>query len=143
MMRFAILVAGGLAASLVGLGRPAAAEDVRAAVEAGNAAFVKAFLAGDARAVSELYTQNARVVAPGSPVALGRPEIEAFWRGVIESGVKDVGLTTEHVEASGDLAVEDGSVRLVAKDGTVTTQRYVVVWKRVDGRWRMHRDIWN
>jgi uncharacterized protein (TIGR02246 family) len=142
MTRFAILVAC-LATGLVGLGQPAAAEDVRAAVEAGNRAFVTAFLAGDARAVSELYTEKARVVAPGSPVALGRPEIEALWRGVIESGVKDVALSTGGVEAAGDLAVEDGTVRLVAADGTVTVQRYVVVWKRGDGRWRLHRDIWN
>jgi len=143
MTRFAILVACGLATGLGGSVKPAAAEDVRAAVEAGNRAFVAAFLAGDARAVSTLYTQNARVVAPGSPLAIGRPEIEAFWRGVIESGVKDVALATEHVESSGDLAVEDGTVRLVAKDGTVNVDRYVVVWKQVDGRWKLHRDVWN
>jgi uncharacterized protein (TIGR02246 family) len=123
--------------------RPAAADDVRAAVEAGNRAFVTAFLAGDARAVAELYTDDARVVAPGSPPAGGRAEIEAFWRGVIASGVKDVALTTASVEASGGLAVEDGTVRLVAADGTVNEDRYVVVWKRLDGRWRLHRDIWN
>ena len=142
MLRRPTLAGYGLAI-LVLLARPAAAEDVRAAVEAGNGAFVASFLKGDARAVAELYTENRRVVAPGSPVAIGRPEIEVFWRGVIESGVKDVALATEHVESAGELAVEDGTVRLVAKDGTVTAQRYVVVWKRVDGRWQLHRDIWN
>jgi uncharacterized protein (TIGR02246 family) len=130
-------------AVLLALARPAAADDVRAAVEAGNRAFVEAFLAGDARAVAELYTEDARVVAPGSPPAVGRAEIEAFWRGVIASGVKDVALSTAHVEASGGLAVEDGTVRLVAADGAVNESRYVVVWKRVDGGWRLHRDIWN
>jgi uncharacterized protein (TIGR02246 family) len=132
-----------LATTLVVQVQPAAADDVRAAVEAGNRAFVAAFLAGDARAVAELYTERARVVAPGSPVANGRPEIEAFWRGVIASGVKDVALSTESVEAAGDLAVEDGTVRLVGADGAVTEDRYVVVWKRAEGRWRLHRDIWN
>jgi hypothetical protein len=43
----------------------------------------------------------------------------------------------------GLLAVEDGAVRLVAADGTASESRYVVVWKGVDGRWRLHRDIWN
>ena len=142
MLRHRKLAGFGLAI-LVFVARPAAAEDVRAAVEAGNRAFVELFLKGDARGVAGLYTENARVVAPGSPVAIGRPEIELFWRGVIESEVKDVALSTEHVEPSGELAVEDGTVRLVAKDGTVTVQRYVVVWKRVDGQWKLHRDIWN
>jgi ketosteroid isomerase-like protein len=31
---------------------------------------------------------------------------------------------------------------LVAKD-TTSQGRYVVVWKRVDGRWLLHRDTWN
>jgi uncharacterized protein (TIGR02246 family) len=143
MTRSALLGWSLAAGLLVFQVRPAAADDVRAAVEAGNRAFVTAFLAGDARAVSELYTEGARVVAPESPVANGRSEIEALWRGVIASGVKDVVLSTGSVEAIGDLAIEDGTVRLVAADGTVSVSRYVVVWKRVDGRWKMHRDIWN
>ena len=120
-----------------------AAEDVRAAVEAGNAAFVAAFLRGDAAAVAGLYTEDAKLIPPGGEVAAGRPAIEAFWKATIASGVKDVALTTLDVEASGDLAAEVGSVRLVGADGKVSEQRYVVVWKRVAGVWKLHRDIWN
>jgi ketosteroid isomerase-like protein len=47
------------------------------------------------------------------------------------------------VESSGDLAYETGTVRLVARDGKQTEGRYVVVWKRDGGRWKLHRDIWN
>jgi uncharacterized protein (TIGR02246 family) len=121
----------------------ARAEDVRAAVEAGNRAFVVAFLRGDAPAVAGLYTDDAQVIAPGAPVAAGRAAVEAFWKGTIESGVKDVQLTTLGVEADGDLAFETGRVRLVAADGKASEARYVVVWKRVGGAWKLHRDIWN
>ena len=34
-------------------------------------------------------------------------------------------------------------MRLVAKDGSQSQARYVVVWKRVGGRWLLYRDIWN
>jgi len=121
----------------------ACAEDVRAAVEAGNRAFVVAFLRGDAPAIAGLYTDDAQVIAPGAPVAAGRAAVEAFWKSTIESGVKDVQLTTQGVEAHGDLACETGTVRLVAADGKVSEARYVVVWKRVGGAWKLHRDIWN
>jgi len=141
MVRCVILVAWILGAALL-LPQRAAADDVRAAVEAGNRAFVAAFLAGDARAVAELNTENARVVAPGSPVASGRSEIEAFWRGGHREWREGRGATG-HVESAGDRAVEDGTVRLVTVDGAVTEDRYVVVRKRVDGRWKLHRDIWN
>jgi uncharacterized protein (TIGR02246 family) len=122
---------------------PSEADEVRDAVEAGNRAFIAAFLKGDADAVAQLYTENAQVFAPGAPVARGRAAIAAAWRRTIESGVADLSLQTAEVESDGDLACETGIVRLVSRDGTKTEGRYVVVWKREGGRWMLHRDIWN
>ena len=119
------------------------AEDVRAAVESGNRAFVAAMLKGDAKAVAALYTEDAKVIAPGSEIASGRAAIAAFWQKAIDAGVKDVTLSTGTVEAAGGLAYEDGVVKIVSRDDKVTTARYVVVWKRRAGGWQLHRDIWN
>jgi uncharacterized protein (TIGR02246 family) len=121
----------------------ARADDVRAAIDAGNRDFVAAFLRGDAKAVAALYAEDAQVIPPGGAVASGRAAIAAHWQAAIESGVKDLKLATESVESDGDLACETGRVTLVAREGQATTQRYVVVWKREDGRWRLYRDIWN
>jgi uncharacterized protein (TIGR02246 family) len=131
-------------ALVLALGSNARADDpVREAIEAGNRTFIAAFERGDAQALATLYTTDAQVIGPGAPVASGHPAIAAFWKGVIDSGIQDVALTTADVVAAGDLAAETGTVRLVAKDGAVTEDRYVVVWKRRDGAWRMFRDIWN
>lgn len=122
---------------------PGHADEVRKAVEAGNRNFIAAFLRGDANAVAQLYTGNAQVIAPGAPVARGRSAIAAAWQKTIDSGVKDLSLQTAEVESAGDLACETGNVRLVSRDGSVIQGRYVVVWKREAGQWRLHRDIWN
>jgi uncharacterized protein (TIGR02246 family) len=114
----------------------------RDAVDAANATFVKLFRAGDARGVSELYTEDAQVVAPGAEVARGRAAIAAYWAGGMKT-TRGVRLETAHVESSGDLAFEDGVVHLEGSDGTKSSARYVVVWKRSGGRWLMHRDVWN
>jgi uncharacterized protein (TIGR02246 family) len=137
------LLVVGLAMASVLYGRPARSDDVRAAVEAGNRAFIAAFLRGDAQAVANLYTENAQVIAPGAPVARGRSAIAAAWEKSIKSGVKDLRLGTADVESAGDLAYETGVVRLVGRDGAFTEGRYVVVWKRTNGQWKLHRDIWN
>jgi len=121
----------------------ARAGEAREAVDAGNRAFIAAFLRGDAKAVAALYTEDAQVIPPGGEVASGRAAVTAYWQAAIDGGVKDVKLATEDVESDGDLACETGRVTLVAKDGKATTARYVVVWKREGGRWRLHRDIWN
>jgi uncharacterized protein (TIGR02246 family) len=122
---------------------PAWAEDTRQAVEAGNRSLIAAVLRGDASAVADHYTENAQILAPGAPVATGRAAITEFWQGAIAAGIKDMTLETAEVESDGSLAYETGALGLVSNDGVETIARYVVVWKRVDGKWLLHRDTWN
>jgi len=143
MTRSTRFLAAWLAAVCMLFSHSAYADSVREAVEYGNRAFIAAFLRGDARAVAELYTEDAQVIAPDAPIASGRSAIAAAWQATINTGVKDLTLQTAQVESSGDLACETGIVRLVAKDGKVTEGRYVVVWKREGREWKLHRDVWN
>jgi uncharacterized protein (TIGR02246 family) len=115
---------------------------VREAVDAGNYFFRKAFDARDAQAIAELYTDDARVIAPGAEPAAGRAAIADFWAGVLRD-TKTVRLETLSVESDGNLAFEEGVVQLTANDGSASAARYLVVWKRVGRRWHLHRDIWN
>jgi ketosteroid isomerase-like protein len=78
----------------------------------------------------------------------GRPAIQAFWKGVYDSGVKGAMLKVMDVKSSGDLASEVGAalLRVQAANQPEVTQsvKYVVVWKRQkDGTWKLYRDIWN
>lgn len=118
-------------------------EDPTPAIEANNKLFVEHFLAGDEKAVAALYSEEAKIIAPASPIVSGRGEIAKFWRGFMDTGAKDITLKTLHASASGDFAYEDGAATVVGKDGSPSGVRYVVVWKRVDGKWYLHRDIWN
>jgi ketosteroid isomerase-like protein len=115
---------------------------VREAVDAGNYFFMKHFEARDAQAIADLYTEDARVIAPGAAPAEGRAAIAAFWAAAME-GTKSARLETLSVESAGELAFEEGVVLLTANDGRQSAERYVVVWKRVGRRWHLHRDIWN
>ena len=62
----------------------------------------------------------------------------------MDAGIKSIELKTTEVEGLGDTAVEVGSFTLFAKTGaTIDQGKYLVLWKRVDGAWRLHRDCWN
>jgi uncharacterized protein (TIGR02246 family) len=117
--------------------------DVREEIEAANVTFVALYAAKDWKAVAALYTPDARVMGPGAETAQGREAIEAFWKGAIESGLGLISLDTQEVETAGDLAAEVGVLHLRNPDGSEITSRYVVVWKRVKGVWKLHLDIWN
>ena len=58
------------------------------------------------------------------------------------SAASDAGYSDD-VDASGETAVEVGRYRLTAGDAEADHGKYIVVWKNVDGRWKLHRDIWN
>jgi len=143
MSRFAILVRSAL---LIAIGLAAAtarADDARSGIDAGNAALRAAVLAGDAQKVADLYASNAEIIPAGAPIASSPAAILDFWKGFIAAAPRDLVLETRSVETAGGIAVEDGTLKITAKDGAVSTSRYVVVWKKEAGGWKLFRDIWN
>jgi uncharacterized protein (TIGR02246 family) len=138
----------GLIGAAIALSLPAAFAadpgDPRKEIEAANAEFGAAFGRGDARAVAALYTGGGQLYPPNEGVVSGRAAIERFWKAAIDAGVKGVELKTAEVEGLGDSAVETGTYTLSGKDGTTLDRgKYLVLWKRSGGAWRIHRDCWN
>ncbi len=119
-------------------------EDPLKAIEEATAAFAAAYAKGDAKAIAEMYTENARVLPPNAKVVENRKAIEEFWKGAMDAGIKAIELKTVEVESFGDTIVEQGTATLFGKDEVVVDKiKYLVVWKRVGGKWRLHRDCWN
>lgn len=123
-------------------GEAAGADGARAAIEAANEELSAALAADDAQAIAELYTEDAWLMPPGTEILKGREAIRGFWRQAIEGGLEELSLETLSVERAGNLAAETGRARMVQSGGGGRSH-YVVVWKQVDGAWKLHRDIWN
>ena len=128
---------------LLGVGvAPAVAEDVRAAIEAANAQLVSALSRGDAAGIAAMYSANAQMFPANSDIVSGQA-IQQFWQGAVDAGIKNLTLTTLEAEAHGNVAYEVGTYMLPGEAGKmIDVGKYVVVWKRVGGQWKLHRDIW-
>ena len=137
------IVAGAIvAASSVSVGH--AADDATAAIEKANKAFMAAVQRGDTTALSNMYTANAKALPPNSGAVSGRADIGALWGSAFASGVGALELKSTEVETHGDTAIEVGTVQILDKGGaSIGRGKYVVVWKRENGAWKLHRDIWN
>jgi len=124
-----------------------AQQSTRTAIEANSKQFTEAFNKGDAAAVANMYTMDARVLPPNGEMVEGRPNIQKFWQGAMSAGVKMVSLETMHVETQGNVAVEIGRYITTSPGagGTTTTDKgkYVVVWKREGKSWKLAVDIFN
>ncbi|UCC75227.1 MAG: SgcJ/EcaC family oxidoreductase [Gemmatimonadota bacterium] len=140
-MAAALVAAGIVAACATGQPPP---QDVTADIAAANDAFMAAFAAGDGAGLADLYTEDARLLPPGSDPVDGRPAIATFWQSVIDSGVAEARLMIDEVENFGDAAYEVSHYAMYDADGNVLGEgKYIVIWKRTDTGWKLHRDIWN
>ncbi len=131
--------------SLIGPGLDASRRtDPREGIGAANAEFAAAYRCGDAGAVAAMYTEHGQLFPPNEPIVAGRAAIERFWKAAIDAGIKTIELKTIEVEGLGESAVEVGAYTLRGKDGVAIDQgKYLVLWKQVEGAWRLHRDCWN
>jgi uncharacterized protein (TIGR02246 family) len=117
--------------------------DIRSRIEAGNKKFMDAFRRGDAAAMAALYTAQGQLLPANSDFVRGTEAIREFWQGAMAMGLEDATLETVEVEDHGDTAIEVGRYRLLAPGGAVADHgKYIVVWKREAGVWKLHRDIW-
>ena len=123
-------------------------DGVRQEIEGRVRVFETTYNQGDLAAHAALYTEDATLMPPDSAVITGRAGIQQFWQSVRDSGVGRVALSTQQVDASGDMAAEVGTAELTVRspDGqsSIVPLKYVVVWKRQGGGpWMMAVDIWN
>ena len=106
--------------------------------------FEAAFNRRDAAALAAMYTEDARLLPPGSEMLSGRQAIQQFWQGAFDMGVSGGELRPQQIEARDDLAYEMSTATLRLGDGGTQAVKYVVVWKRqTGGAWQMAVDIWN
>jgi uncharacterized protein (TIGR02246 family) len=117
--------------------------EVRAAIETATRQLTDAFGRQDAAGCASLYTAHGAMLPPNADIARGRQAIQAVWQGIFDAGLTAFRVESLEVESAGDLAYEMGHYTLYAGDNDVDKGKYVLIWKREAGQWRIHRDIVN
>ena len=114
------------------------------AIKAANNVLLGHLAAGNAAAIAACYSKKAMLLPPGAPATKGARNIAGYWAGAIGQGVKTAKLKTQEVDELGTTAIECGAYKLKGAGGALLgTGKYVVVWKREDRAWKLHRDIFN
>ncbi|KAB7615381.1 DUF4440 domain-containing protein [Amylibacter sp. SFDW26] len=117
---------------------------VKDKIQAVDNEFMAALKAGDAGRLAGVYTKDGQALQPNGPVVSGQKDLKVFWQGAVDAGVGSAELTTVELEEFGDSAVQVGQYVLKSKAGdTIDVGKLMILWKKEDGEWRWHRDIWN
>jgi uncharacterized protein (TIGR02246 family) len=110
--------------------------------------FIDAYNAGDADRVAAYYADDLVKVRAGAP-AEGKAETARRIKDVLARFQGHLTVHNDEITVSGDMAFTRGtlSITLVPRDGSGPTQalerRYLEVWRKDAGRWRVVRTMDN
>jgi uncharacterized protein (TIGR02246 family) len=111
-----------------------------AAIRANVQAFVRAYNAGDAKAVAALFTPEALIVGKDETTSQGRAAIEETFKELFaDEPHKRLEVSVDSIRFIGpDLAVEVGTTKEISAPGEAPeSDRYTVLHVKRDGKWRM------
>lgn len=113
------------------------------AIATQSQALMAAIEKGDATAVADLFTADAKLSVPQSRGAIsGRADILKFWQAALGGGLKGLRLKTEDILGDGNLRVVTGSyVALGADSRALGNGQYLLAWTRSGGQWKISRDF--
>ncbi|WP_298548171.1 nuclear transport factor 2 family protein [uncultured Aquimarina sp.] len=109
--------------------------------------FSTAYLKQDYEAIAQIYTKDAKIFPHNTSIISGYDAIKKRWAS--SSGYTPIEhqILPEEITVLGDTAHDYGYYQGKNKndDGTETNYKgkYVVVWKKANGIWKMYLDIWN
>ena len=111
-------------------------------IKALDSGAAKAINAGDAAAMTALYTDDAAIHPPGAGRIDGKEAIQGYWQAGIDAGLSDVDIVASSVDVTGDRSVTVGTLSGKMGDAALTG-KYIVIGKKTTGGWKMYQDIWN
>lgn len=117
--------------------------DAKSAIEADNTQFEEDVRKGDSVGLANHYHADAQFLLPNSE-PIGKANIAAAMGGMLRMGIKDVKLTTTDLTGNDDMLLETGTYEMFAdKNTSIDKGKFLVAWKKEDGKWKIYRDIIN
>lgn len=113
-------------------------------IEAANQEVSNFMAKGDSVGLASCYGTDGALLLNNMPAVKGQANLVKAWGGFINSGIGAIELNTTEVWGDENYITEDGTYVLKAKDGTQLDKgKYLVLWKKENGKWKFHRDISN
>lgn len=94
---------------------------------------------GDSMALGNMYTEDAEII----PSTVGRDNIIKVFGNMIRDSITESSFKTTHLWGNDQLLVEEGTGEWSHQNGQVVGRgRYLLVWQKDQGEWKILRDTW-
>jgi len=101
------------------------------------------FQAKDIDWIVELHWDDARQLPPGAPAVVGTEALREAWQNMADTEGLTLKWEPTLANVSGDLAYDLGKGALTTPDGVTRPVKYVVIWERRGGQWKVLVDMFS
>ncbi len=107
-----------------------------------NTKFSEQTKLGDSIALASHYSSDAAILLPNSEPIRGK-EILSAWGSMLRAGSVDITFQTIDLAVSNDFLIETGYITTKGSENSINKSKYLVVWKKQNGEWKLYRDMVN
>ncbi|MBK6265235.1 DUF4440 domain-containing protein [Marivirga sp. S37H4] len=110
-------------------------------------AFSQFYVAGDFESLANSYTVDGKIMPPGTDIIEGREAIKQRW--LLPENVKILHHKAVPVEivimddTAYDAGYYEGTTQKADGSTVSWSGKYLIIWKKEAGEWKMYYDIWN
>jgi len=119
-------------------------DSVKAYITEMNKSYGQRFKTNDIAFYKERYCKDAAVYCPNVPAVVGIDSIITFFYSGGNNTEAIIELPAGNIYGNADLVVEEGPYNFPdGKGGSVDKGKFIALWKKEDGKWKLYREIWN
>lgn len=96
---------------------------------------------GDPNYVLNMHAQDAILFLPNGKEVVGITALKPFYEKVATTGIDIKSLPTSVELLADDVAFEVGIFTSTSKTGIKNAAKYINIWKKIDGDWKIYKAI--
>lgn len=109
-----------------------------------NERFTNAHVTGDVATIDAMFAPDAKAYPPGADAVSGLPALHAFTVEYLESGLTEFREESTDFYGNAEFVVDAGTYVVTYGPDHVTERgKYLNVWQRVNGSWKIKSNMWN
>jgi ketosteroid isomerase-like protein len=117
-------------------------QEAKSFIDSINTKFSEQIKNGDSMALASHYATDAAILLPKSEPIKGR-DILSAWGSMLRAGAEETTFQTIDLIGSNDFLIETGYISTKGSDNSIYKSKYLVVWKKQNGEWKLYRDMIN
>lgn len=105
------------------------------------------YMNADYDSLANAYTSDAKILPPGTDIIENRAAIKQQW--ILPEGVRILHhkITPSEIKIIGEYAYDvgyyEGKTLRANQTETSWKGKYIIIWKKEDGDWKIYLDAWN